>query len=425
MWFKIRLLLLLLLLSGTVRLSAQSGIASPYSRYGLGDLQMNYNAWNFAMGQISYGVRSPYHINWNNPASLTAFDSATFVFEGGFNADFVELKSNISTANANTASLGYIQFGMPITRWWRSSLGLLPYSKVGYSVAVTQQVDGVGRVIHLYTGDGGVNQFMWGNGFRITRNFSIGLNMSYLFGNMDRRATVLFPDSAFYTNYKQDFTLTMHDFYFTSGVQYSAKLDDTHYLNAGAVFSTTSKMNAELDYLSRTFLLGSSGVEYIQDTIAYGTNYRGHIVIPWTAGAGISLGKNDRWMFGLDGRWQNWQNFSAFGQSDSLVNSYQVSGGAEVTPNPGNYSNYLKRIIYRAGFHYQGTYLKLRGRELNEYAFSLGFGLPLRGMKTTLNLAGQVGVRGTTQNGLIRETSFRFVVGFSIYDKWFVKKKYY
>ena len=130
-------------------------------------------------------------------------------------------------------------------------------------------------------------------------------------------------------------------------------------------------------------------------------------------------------MFGLDGRWQNWQNFSAFGLNDSLVNSYMVSAGTELTPNPGNYANYLKRIKYRAGFFYQGTYLKLRGRQLNEYAFSLGFGLPLRGMKTTLNLAGQVGLRGTTQYGLIRETSFRFVVGFSIYDRWFVKKKYY
>ena len=71
---------------------AQIRIASPYSRFGLGDISGNNNAWNASMGEIGFGVRSPYHVNFDNPASYTAFDSVSFVFEGGFVSTFTTLK---------------------------------------------------------------------------------------------------------------------------------------------------------------------------------------------------------------------------------------------------------------------------------------------------------------------------------------------
>ena len=99
--------------------------------------------------------------------------------------------------------------------------------------------------------------------------------------------------------------------------------------------------------------------------------------------------------------------------------------GGEITPNVDNYNNYLARIHYRLGFMYGQTYLHLRGQNLNEYAITFGFGLPLRGMRTMLNLGAQYGVRGTTSQQLIRESYFKIVVGFSIYERWFVKRKYF
>ena len=142
-------------------------------------------------------------------------------------------------------------------------------------------------------------------------------------------------------------------------------------------------------------------------------------------GGGLSVGKTDNWLLGLDYRWQNWDKFMAFGHSDSLVNSWQLSLGGELIPNNDKYNNYLARIRYRLGFTYGRTYLHLRGQDLNQYTISFGFGLPLRGMKTMLNLAGQYGVRGTTSDQLIKESFFKIVVGFSIYERWFVKRKYY
>jgi hypothetical protein len=74
---------------------------------------------------------------------------------------------------------------------------------------------------------------------------------------------------------------------------------------------------------------------------------------------------------------------------------------------------------------FNNTYLKLRGKQLNEFAVTVGLGLPLRGVRTAVNLSAQIGLRGTTEADLIRETYVRFIIGFSIYERWFIKRKYY
>jgi len=417
--------LALLFLFLNLNLFSQIRIASPYSRFGIGDLADNNNAWNMTMGQTGYAFRSPYHVNYLNPASYTAFDSMSFVFEGGFNSEFVTLSSNFQRVNRNYASLGNLLFGMPVTRWWKTSLGLVPFSDVGYNVASYEEYPNSGTVVRNYVGSGGINRFYWGNAFRITKNLSFGINASYLFGSMIREALVLFPDSVNSMNFQVGYYVTVNDLYFNAGLQYRAKLKNDLFLTAGAVFSPTSGMSAKTDVLAETFLVNSSSGEEIKDTLFMAEALKGKIIIPMMAGGGLALEKPDQWMVGLDYRWQNWANFSAFEMSDSLVNSWQISAGGEIIPKIDNYNNYLARIRYRLGFSFSKTYLHLRNTDLNEYAISIGFGLPLRGVKTMLNLGAQFGSRGTTQQNLIQESYFKFVIGFTIYERWFLKRKYF
>ena len=123
---KLRFPVLICSLFLSLALYSQIRIASPYSRFGIGDLSDNNNAWNLTTGQLGIGLRSPYHVNYTNPASYIAFDSLSFVFEGGFNGEFVSLTSSVQSVNRNYASLGYLLFGMPINKWWKTSLGLVP-----------------------------------------------------------------------------------------------------------------------------------------------------------------------------------------------------------------------------------------------------------------------------------------------------------
>ncbi len=417
------LFLFLLLFSDIAH--AQIRISSPYSRFGLGQVRENNNAWNFSLANLGIGIRSPYHVNISNPASYTAFDSSSFVFEGGFLSEFVELKSVAQSENRNYTSVGYLLFGLPATKWWRTSIGLVPFSDVGYNVASPEYVEGIGSVERIYSGSGGIYRFFWGNGFKITKNLSVGFNASYLFGTMNRQASAIFPDSIYFLNTKVDNYITLNDIYFNYGIQYMLPLKKDLRMTTGLVFAPASKMSAQADILVQNFFLASDGIEHPRDTLLQKASYRGDVLIPMMIGAGVSFEKTDKWIAGIDVRWQNWKKFKAFDVSDSLVNSFQVNAGAEFLPDVYNFSSYVKRIRYRIGILYNSTYLDLRGKHLNEYAVSLGFGLPLRGVRTNLNLGVQFGTRGTTSNNLIQETYLKFVVGFSIYERWFVKRKYY
>ena len=422
---RLRLPIIFFLFLVNLTLFSQIQIVSPYSRFGIGDLSDNNNAWNMSMGQLGIGLRSPYHVNYTNPASYSAFDSLSFVFEGGFNGQFVTLKSDIQNVNRNYASLGCLLFGMPVNRWWKTSLGLVPYSDVGYNVANLEEYQNVGTVARLYSGSGGISRLYWGNSVQFLKKFSVGANISYLFGSMDRMATVLFPDSVYAMNFREIYHVTMNDLSFDFGAQFKTKIKNDLSVTLGAVFSPTLSMAAKTDIFAANFLLNSSGIESPRDTLAATEGYKGRIVIPMMIGGGFSFDKADKWVFGVDYKWQNWEKFKAFNLSDSLVNSWQVNVGGEIIPKIDNYNNYLARVHYRLGFMYGKTYLHLRGQDLNEYAITFGLGLPLRGMKTMLNLGAQYGVRGTTSNNLIRESYFKIVVGFSIYERWFVKRKYY
>ncbi len=419
------LLLPLFILCLYSELNAQIRIASPYSRYGLGDLSGNNNAWNFSLGQTGIALRSPSHINYTNPASYGAFDSLSFVFEGGFSAESVRLTSRFQSTSRSYASLGYLSFGFPITKWWKTALGLVPFSDVGYNVLSTEESPSAGTILTLYSGSGGINRFFWGNAFNITKDLSVGVNVSYLFGNATRESVVVFFDSLHSRDYKIDNYVTTGDFYFNFGAQYRIRLKSDKSIILGAVFAPNTNLTAHASALAQTYLISNTGVEYPKDTIAVVNAYKGSILLPWTAGGGITFQKTDKFLITVDYRYQNWKSYQAFGSSDSLANSYQFSVGGEIIPNADNYGNYLARVRYRLGFFFDRTYLQLRGRQLNEYGISLGFGLPLRGMKTMMNIGGQFGARGTVQGDLIRETYFKFVLGFSIYEHWFHKRKYY
>lgn len=102
----------------------------------------------------------------------------------------------------------------------------------------------------------------------------------------------------------------------------------------------------------------------------------------------------------------------------------RISLGGEYTPSLSTVSNYLQRITYRGGFRYSNSFLELRGQQINEFGISFGFGLPLPRTRSTINLAAEIGTRGTKSENLIKENYVRFTLGLSIFERWFIIRKY-
>lgn len=402
----------------------QISINSPYTRYGPGNLNENgMDPRTTAMGGIHYGLQRNDLINTANPASYIAFDSVSFLFDAGIFGIATNLQTDELKDQGSYISLSHLLFGFPVTHWWKSSFGILPFSYVGYDIYNYEENES-GKIVYNYKGSGGYNQLYWGNAFRIGKKLSVGFNLKYMFGNISRIRGVGFPDSLEIKNTRVNGNIRPNDIYGEIGIQYKEKLPQNHFLVIGATYAPQVEINAKASSFVSTYfgLINSTALYY--DTIEFIPNQKGSWILPTRIGTGVTAGKEGQWLAGVDFLWQNWEKYEYFGESDSLLNRWTIAAGGEYIPDPRSKS-YLNRMTYRLGFHYGKTPINLKDHHLDEIGISFGLGFPIKKSKSTVNLSGAFGRKGTTHDGLIEENFFRFTVGVNVFENWFFKSKYY
>jgi len=405
----------------------QDGTVSPYSRYGLGDLQGGNLVSETAMGGISAGIRHPFHLNYNNPASYAGLRYTTF--ETGASGQFVNFETNSVKGNSQSASFSYIALGFPIINGkWGASIGLMPFSDIGYDIKIHDFVSQVGRVDYSYEGTGGINRFFLGTGITLFKKLSIGINSSYLFGTLERSRKVEFPDQLYYFNTQSNVNTNYHDFYFNYGIQYTWQLPKEREFIFGISGAVASKVRSTNDLLTLNYTITPGGLFSYKDTVENISGQHGSTTLPFSCTGGFVFKKGIKWTAGVDYTFQNWSKFESFGVNDSLNDSYRLAAGGQLIPDYSSPS-ILRRINYRIGFRYEQTYLKLKDTPLNDWAVTAGFGIPLR-IKTpprvmpVISISIEAGQRGTTSHDLLKEQYLRFHVGVTISEEWFIKRKF-
>jgi hypothetical protein len=403
----------------------QVTINSPYTRYGLGNLVENgMDPRITAMGGLYYGLQGNNLLNSANPASYAAFDSVSFIFDAGIFGLLTNLKTTKLSDQGSYISLSHLMFGFPITRWWRTSLGVLPFSYVGYNIYNTEQLEGIGKVENVYQGSGGLSQLYWGNGFRVGKKLSLGFNLKYLFGSISRSRGVTFPDSIEMKNTYVRGSIRPRDVYGEIGFQYKASLPKGLFMVIGGVFGPQVQINSKASRLATTYFGNINTAQLYYDTIDIQVDEPGSFILPIRIGTGVTFGKEGKWIAGADFLWQNWEKYRYYGQSDSLLNRWNIAIGGEYIPNSRS-MDYLDKVAYRAGFHFGMTPLELQEKHIQEIGISFGLGLPIKKSKSMINLSASFGKTGTTLNGLIQENFFRFTVGVNVFENWFFKSKYF
>jgi hypothetical protein len=407
---------ILLILSAiflTTGLQAQTNTYSPYSRFGIGDLAKKGFGRNQALGGIGIGLRDRNHLNYLNPAAASAQDTMSFIFSTGISGNTMQLSSTEGSHNVQNVTLSHLSLGFPLTRWWKTNIGLVPYSQMGYKIV---DVDLSHGAEHHYEGTGGLNQFYFGNAVNFTSNFSAGINISYLFGTLTQKSRLEFPLEENLFGSTSTSRAMVGDFHFRYGMQYSGRIANDYSLTIGAVFENKTPLSTNHDRLIITEL---------RDTIQHMVGSETQIELPSTLGAGFTFRKDNKFLIGADYSIQQWAETSFLNQSDeSLVNSTSVSVGAQYIPDHTNFRNYLARIQYRAGFHHTNTYLQLRGHQLRDYGITFGMGLPYGNTGTSFDISVDLGRRGTTDFNLIEENYIMFNFSVSLYDMWFYKRRY-
>lgn len=403
---------------------AQDRISSPYSRFGIGELFSNTHVNNMAMGGITQGIYNPYFVNSSNPASYTAFDTLSFVFDAGLHGRLTTLSTTLQSQSADYASLGNLLFGFPVTGWWKASFGLLPYSATGYKMTDHHADSVFDKYDNVYEGSGGINQFYVGSSFDLAKNLSVGINVAYLFGTMNHNTATEFPDTLFRYNAKTVNSTRVHDFMLNYGVMYHKQYSKGFQYTLGASFFAQTDLNTTSDKLSYTYTKSSIGVEALRDTIFYQKGADEKITIPMGMGLGFSFGKTDKWLVGGDFVYKQWEKFHYSSSPEALVNNTQFALGGFYNPSSSTVSNYFNRVTYRAGLKYSNGFLELRNQRIDEFGISFGIGLPLPRTSSTINLAVELGTRGTKEENLIQENFVKFTLGVSIFERWFVIRKY-
>jgi hypothetical protein len=406
--------------------NSQISINSPYTRYGVGSLVENgLDPRTTAMGYLHYGLQRNDLINPANPASYASFDTVSFLFDAGLFGVITKLRTGQVQDQGSFITLSHLLFGFPVTKWWKASFGVMPYSLVGYDIYNIQDFQETTPVVYNYNGFGGFSQLYWGNGFSVGKHISVGFNLKYIFGSITRKRGVGFPDSLEVKNTYVAANVRPRDIFGDVGVQYRANLPKEHYMVVGVDFTPQTMINSKATYLATTYFGLINSTQFYYDTIEFIPNKLGTWTMPWKIGAGVTAGKAGQWLAGADFEWQNWQNYTYYGMSDSLLNSWKISAGGEFVPDPRSTDSYFQRVAYRLGAHIGKTPIYLKDHHINEVGITFGMGFPIKKSRSTINFSASLGKEGTINDGLIQENFLRFTLGVNVYERWFLKSKYY
>jgi hypothetical protein len=398
---------------------AQENTASPYSFYGIGSTRFKGTNDIVNMGGISVYSDST-HINVLNPASYS--NQLITTFQVGFTSNFYKLNTASDVEQAKKTTFDYLVMGFPVSKKVGVSVGLLPHSAVGYRLnSDTRSVDGFAK---QYKGKGGVNKVFFGAGYKINKKFSIGMDFQYLFGIINTQSDVYVQNVIYGSREVNESTLS--GIAINAGLNYQTKLTNKLNFMSSITYAPEAKLNS--DNVRKVSLVsivanGSSVAASANTEVVVADS---KLIVPSKLAIGAGLG-NRKWFLGGDvafsgtgnqvNRFENYSNVS-------YENGVKVAIGGFFIPKFDSYNNYFQRVTYRGGFKYENTGLVINNTAIKDKSVTLGFGLPISGTFSSMNLGIEYGSRGTTSNGLIKEDYFSINIGLLFNDKWFRKTLY-
>lgn len=417
--------------------SFSQGSASPYSFYGIGSLNFNGTTENRAMGRLSM-VTDSIHMNFRNPASFTGNDLKAFNNEGRLvkftvsvgNSD-INFKTQNASAKSTTTSFDYLGMSVPMGKFGMG-FGLIPHSSVGYKL---ESLDDADLIKYKYSGKGGLNKVLLGLAYQFSESLALGMNFDYNFGNIQNNGVeFLYDDNSEPLDYhsREANRSDLSGFSYNLGITFKPMLTDLIQLHSAFTYSPDYNLNSDN---SRTFssivINSNSGEEYPINEINVDLESLGlketNLSMPSKTSIGFGIGKIKKWFIGTE---YTFVNTSVF-KSD-LINidnsSYEdgstISFGGYFIPEFSSFNNLLKRIVYRSGIYFEKTGLIINDQSISEVGMTFGVGIPVGNMFSNLNLALEVGNRGTTDANLVEEKFANLKMSLSLNDRWFVKRKY-
>ncbi len=440
----------LLLPAGLAAQTSSINAFSPYTMYGIGEVNTPGTLPMRSMGGVGVAMRNPGMVNTLNPAAYSAVPQKSFLFSFGLEGqNYYNSQSDNGVAKKsayNTFNFHDIAVQFPLARKLGLGVSLAPYSSVGYRTKFFREFDpgdpvwgNVGPVQYTYQGEGDVTEVKLGVGWEVAKHFSIGLAAQYYWGKIDRSYTATFSsitgEGAFNSIVGQS-EYSISSFKGQVGVQWDAIMNSRRVLTFGATFDVGGDLRPR--HRTQVYTSDLSGTTVIDEEADL------KLVLPRQLVAGVYY-QTPKWTFGFDYVYQNWGGANqdavstGAGAGDgrfdvAYANTSTFKVGVEFVPNRYDVRRFMKRWSYRAGFRYGDYSQTFGGRRLHQYAVTVGFGIPVRFLgASSVDVGFEYGNRGfnvAERVGLVRQQYFKFAVGFALFagsengEYWFVRPKY-
>jgi hypothetical protein len=381
------------------------------------------------MGGTGTALRDNFSIYFTNPASYNSLDTNSFVFDFGIDYGIDLLSDGTNKHTSKDLNFSHLMLGFPIAKGFGVAAGIVTFSN-GYYKISDEVLEGdpdydpvTGEYSSYHAGEGGFTNFFIGSGINITKNISAGINMTFLFGSVKRSNEFIFSDYSSVFHDTKSESLRLAGMNLDYGIQYNATIFKDYFLTAGASLNTGKHYKSTWESLSVRFNAYST-----TDTLDYIVDNSTKAYLPGTMRLGLSFGKKNKFVAGLDYASTKWSESVIHGADGYLADTRSILFGAEYIPDKFSNYSFLKRVEYRIGGHVEDNYLILNGEQVKEFGVSLGLGIPMprlsRSLSKTNFYIDYTRKTGPSGSLIHKENYITMGVSLNFYDFWFIKRKY-
>lgn len=414
-----------------------NGIDSPYSRYGFGRLSGRTTGFNSGMAGVGFALQSGNEVNPLNPASYAGIDTLSLVFDVGGSLQLGRYKEGSARAKSTTASLDYVTAGFLVGKGLGVSLGLMPFSKMGYSIASNDVVaDGYAggnsvTASNIYSGEGGLHEVFLGAGWSPVRYMALGVNFGYLWGSLNHGAVVTYNDANVVSSYRR-YESSIHNYNISVGLQGYIPVSKSDRLSLGATYTLGHKVNNN----SMMVLMGDS------------TWCRNAFQLPHKLGVGLAWSHRNNIRLAADYEYQRWSDCQfpwltvGAGRAEDYAptkgmfrDSHRAALGIEYCPIRKG-AHWREFVKYRAGVSLTTPYANVARQTAAgttdwqrgplSILVTAGVNLPVMNMfngRSSVNLSVQYERVQPSATMHLAENYFRLCVGVNFDEQWFAKWK--
>lgn len=417
--------------------SGTYGAYSPYSIYGVGEISKQGTAYNRSMGGVGIAARNNRFINITNPAAVTARDTLSFMADFGLTQKNTLFSQSSLRSAKNTFNIYDFAMSFPI---WRSSafmVGITPFSDVGYDFSHIEKdpeiIGNTGNITYDSYGTGSVYQLFLSAGATFWKQFSVGAELIYYFGNIDKVTNMDYSDAS-YRSINSGSDLAIRGVTGKFGIQYEQKLGGDVSMVLGATYRLGTNVRG---YATNYQYANQSS---LSDTLSFKVDTLKHTGLRFgdELGVGIAIKGGDKWSAEFNYTRSDWRNtgmdtapgFAVKGNMNFTgAVSQSFRAGFEIVPNRNDIRYYMRRCAYRAGVYLDQEYYKVNGNHVYTYGLTLGVTLPVFRWYNGISVGVDFGQKAYnpkhyTNKNIIREQYVAFNLGFNIHDIWFQKPRY-